>query len=111
MGYRNVFKSIYPYMAPTVASVEGYFSSNLESVRKDVKCTFGMLKKRWKILNNGLLYHNIKICENIFVTAICLHNMLVDDMVVNYKDAWVGRGCPAYERWNVSRRTYCATKY
>jgi hypothetical protein len=30
-------KSIYPYMAPTVASSEGYFSSNLESVRKDVE--------------------------------------------------------------------------
>jgi hypothetical protein len=26
------------------------------------------------------------------VTAVCLHNMLVDDMVVNYKDARVGRG-------------------
>ncbi len=81
-------------MAPTVASSEGYFSSNLESVRKDVECTFGMLKKRSKILNNGLVYRNIKICENLFVTAVCLHNMLVDDMVVNYKDARVGRGAP-----------------
>jgi hypothetical protein len=52
----------------------------------------GMLKKRWKILNNGLLYRDIKVCEKIFVTAVCLQNMLVDDMVVNYKDARVGRG-------------------
>ena len=81
-------------MAPTVASSEGYFSSNLESMRKDVECTFGMLKKMWKILNNGLLYRNIKICENFFVAAVCLHNMLVDSMVVNYKDARVGRGAP-----------------
>jgi hypothetical protein len=75
-----------------VASLEGCFSSNLESVRKDVECTFGILKKRWKILNNGLLYRDIKVCEKIFVTAVCLHNMLVDDMIVNYKDARVGRG-------------------
>jgi hypothetical protein len=59
-----------------------------------VECTFGMLKKRWKILNNGLLYRIIKVCEKIFVTAVCLNNMLVDDMVVNYKDARVGRGAP-----------------
>jgi hypothetical protein len=52
-----------------------------------------MLKKRWKILNNGLLYGDIKVCEKIFVMAVvCLHNMLVDDMVINYKDARVGRG-------------------
>ncbi len=28
------------------------------------------------------------------MTAVCLHNMLVDDMVVNYKDARVGRVAP-----------------
>ena len=28
------------------------------------------------------------------MTAVCLHNMLVDDMVVNYKDTRVGRGAP-----------------
>ena len=50
-------------MAPTVASLEGYFSSNLESGRKDAECTFGMLKKRWKILNDGLLYRDIKVRE------------------------------------------------
>jgi hypothetical protein len=81
-------------MAPTVASAEGYFSSNLESARKDVESTFGILKKRWKILNNGLLYWDIKICEIIFVMAVCLHNMLVEDTIVNYKDARFGRGSP-----------------
>ena len=81
-------------MAPTVASAEGYFSSNLESMRKDVECTFGILKKRWKILGNGLLYRDIKICEKIFVMAVCLHNMLVEDTILNYKDARFGRGSP-----------------
>jgi hypothetical protein len=93
-GYLRWPQSICPYMSPTVASSEGYFSSNLESVRKDVECTFGILKKRWKILNHGLLYRDIKVCEKIFVTAVCLNNMLVDDVLVNYKDARVGRGAP-----------------
>ena len=94
-GYLRWPQSICPYMAPMVASAEGYFSSNLESVRKDVECTFiGILKKRWKILNNGLLYRDIKICEKIFLTAVCLHNMLVNDTIVNYKEARVGRGSP-----------------
>ncbi len=28
------------------------------------------------------------------MTAACLHNMLVEDTIVNYKDARVGRGSP-----------------
>ena len=55
---------------------------------------FGILKKRWKILNNGLFYRDIKISEIFFVTAVCLHNMLVKDTIVNYRDARVERGSP-----------------
>ena len=32
-------------------------------MRKDVECTFGILKKRWRVLNNGLMYQDIKVCE------------------------------------------------
>ena len=28
------------------------------------------------------------------MTAVCLRNMLVEETIVNYKDAWVGRGSP-----------------
>ncbi len=39
--------SICPYTQHVgAASPEGYFSANLESVCKDVECTFGILKKR-----------------------------------------------------------------
>ena len=44
----------------------GYFLSNLESVQKDVECTFGILKKRCRILNRGLAYRDIGNCEKIF---------------------------------------------
>ena len=36
------------------AGRRGYFNGNLESVRKDVECTYGILKKRWRCLDYGL---------------------------------------------------------
>jgi len=44
-GYHHWRNSISPYANADSASLEGYFSTNLESVRKDVECTFGILKK------------------------------------------------------------------
>jgi hypothetical protein len=91
-GYLHWPSSIRPYKGHKCATLEGYFSSNLESVHKDVECTFGILKKRWKILNNGLLFRDICICENIFVTCCCLHYFLLDLMVQT--NIRVGRGYP-----------------
>ena len=45
----------------------GYFSANLESVRKDVECTFGILQKRWRILEYGFQYCSAERNEMIFV--------------------------------------------
>lgn len=59
---------------------EGYFSSNLESLRKDVKCVFGILKKRRKILDYGFKHRNMHTCLDIFVTCCCLHNIMLDVM-------------------------------
>ena len=73
-----------PYINVTAASAKGYYLLNLESIGKDVECTLGIIKKRWKILNNGFLYCNLKMCEKIFVTCSCLHNMLVKDMKMNH---------------------------
>eukprot|EP00970_Alexandrium_tamarense_P012998 scaffold3198_cov213-Alexandrium_tamarense.AAC.30 len=56
----------------------GYFNTNLESIHKDVECTFGILKKRWRILNKGLNYHDMKKCEMVFTVCCVLHNMLLD---------------------------------
>jgi hypothetical protein len=91
-GYLRWPQSTCLYSSATAASAEGYFSSNLESIRKDVECTFGIMKKRWKILNNGLMYRDIKVCEKIFVTCSCLHNMLIDDMQMKHSDTRVGWG-------------------
>jgi hypothetical protein len=77
-----------------VALTEGYFSSNIESIRKDGKCTLGIMKKRWNILNNELLHPDIKVCTKIFVTCSCLHNMLAADRKIRHSDPRVGRGAP-----------------
>ena len=56
----------------------GYFNTNLESVRKDVECTYGILKKRWRILDYGIHYYDMKKCEKVFTVCSVLHNMLLD---------------------------------
>jgi hypothetical protein len=45
-GYLRWPTSICPYSGTDNSTVEGYFPTNLESVQKDVECTFGILKKR-----------------------------------------------------------------
>ena len=91
-GYHRWPSSISPYANADSASLEGYFSTNLESVRKDVECTFGILKKRWRVLNNGFYYRDINTCEKIFVTCCCLNNFLVD--LMERTNVRVGRGVP-----------------
>jgi hypothetical protein len=53
-----------------------------------------LLKKRWKILNNGLLHWDIPVCNKIFVTCYCLHNYLLNMMVQHRNDIRVGWGYP-----------------
>jgi hypothetical protein len=69
-GYLRWPTSICPYSKVENSTPEGYFLLNLESVRKDVECTFGILKKQWQIFNDGLNYCDIQTCESIF-NACC----------------------------------------
>jgi hypothetical protein len=50
----------------------------LESVRKDVECTFGILKGRFRFLRNGVRYHSLTTIEQAMHTACALHNMLLE---------------------------------
>jgi hypothetical protein len=90
-----------PTLAPTHLSYtadepchteSGYFLANIKSVRKDVECTFGITKKRWRILNNGLLYREITDCEKIFLSCCGLHIFLLD--ISESSDVRVGHGAP-----------------
>ena len=91
-GYLSWPTLICPFTQAREGTLEGYFSSNIEGVRKDVECTFGILKKRWRVLSHGFTYRDINICEKIFVTCCCLHNFLLD--LMDRSTVRVGRGYP-----------------
>ena len=48
------------------------------SLRKDVECTFGIMKKCFNMLKFGFRQHSAKVCADIFVACCVLHNMLLD---------------------------------
>ena len=54
------------------------FSERLESIRKDVECTFGIMKGRFAILRYGLRFQSIARCDQMFLTCCALHNILLD---------------------------------
>ncbi len=67
-GYIQWPTTICPYMrSVTNGRLEESFSANLESVRKDVECVFGILKTRWTSLDKGFKYRRIEICQHIVV--------------------------------------------
>jgi hypothetical protein len=54
------------------------WSERVESVRKDSEFTFGILKKRWRILRDHMLIQSKAKIDNIVFTCAILHNMLID---------------------------------
>ncbi len=91
-GYLCWLTTICPLTRANKSSAEGFFSTNIESVQKDVECTFGILKKWWKVLNNGFYQRAIKICEKIFVTCCVLNNYIL--YLMERLHVKVGRGAP-----------------
>ena len=76
-GYLNWGVTIAP-MKQTVYVTETRWSEWLESMRKDVECTFGILKGRFRILKAGVRCHGVDIADNIWIKCCALHNMLLD---------------------------------
>ena len=65
-----------------------YWSEWMESVRKDVECTFGILKQRFRILRNPMEFHRATHIDNIMHSCCIIHNMLlvVDGLnVINWE--------------------------
>ena len=48
----------------------------LESVRKDVECYFGRLKRRFALLRDAVEYQSQNVIDNAFYSCCVLHNML-----------------------------------
>jgi hypothetical protein len=52
------------------------WSEFAESIRKDVECSFGILKKRFQLLKNGINWHNKTDIDHAVFSCVILHNML-----------------------------------
>ena len=58
------------------------WSSSMESARKDVDCTFGILKKRFLFFLNPIEIHLSEKIEDAFRTCVAIHDWL------HYYDGW-----------------------
>jgi len=56
-----------------------HWSRWLESVRKDIECTFGILKGRFRILKVPCLLQTANEIDNVFYTCCALHNEILRD--------------------------------
>jgi hypothetical protein len=54
------------------------WSKWLESMRKDVEWTFGILKGRWRILKSGLRLQGVDAVDKVWLTCCALHNWLLE---------------------------------
>lgn len=91
-GYLNWAVTIPPMkIANTRAQLR--FSKWLESMRKDVECTFGILKGRWRILKAGVRLSGTKTVDRVWKTCCALHNMLLDIDGVDemWQSDWLGQ--------------------
>ena len=55
-------------------------------MRKDVECTFGILKGRWRILKTGVRVYGVDRVDDIWLTCCALHNWLLD--IDGISDQW-----------------------
>ena len=74
----------YPKMSCFIEPISDRFTRQhilwsewMESVRKDVECTFGVLKVRFRILKNPIQYHDEIFIEKIMQCCCVIHNMLL----------------------------------
>ena len=64
---------------------EGRYTAQMESVRKDVECAFGILKKRFLCLRHILFQERYQI-DKMVHTCVIIHNMLLKHD--GYLDKW-----------------------
>lgn len=64
-----------------VTPMQKAFSAWQESVRKDIERAFGVLKKRFRVLKNGVRAHILERINDQVITCVILHNMQVAERV------------------------------
>jgi Plant transposon protein len=66
-----------PPMKNPIFHQEYRFSEWIESMRKDVECTFGILKGRFRVLKTGIRLHGLAVTDSIWLTCCALHNLFL----------------------------------
>jgi len=77
-GYLSWSTLVPPVTNPSTWQ-EFRFSKWIESIRKDVECTFGILKCRFAVLKRGITLHGIEATDKIWLTCCALHNFLLEE--------------------------------
>lgn len=67
-----------PPFGPGCSYDEKRWSEWLESVRKDIECTFGIIKARFRLFMNPIQFHKFSDIENAWKCACILHNMNIN---------------------------------
>jgi DDE superfamily endonuclease len=76
-GYLRWSTTVPPFKASS-SQAELRWSKWVESMRKDVECTFGILKGRWRILKTGIRLKGTDATDKVWMTCCALHNWLLD---------------------------------
>jgi hypothetical protein len=84
-GYHTWGCLICPFKIQQPGTSCEVWSSALESIRKDVECTFGILKVRFLILKHPLRLHDMEVIEDVVHTCAMIHNRL---MQYDDRDDW-----------------------
>ena len=78
-GYLAWSMLIPPVKLPT-SYAEMCFSRCSESMRKDVECTFGIMKSRFRILKTGISLQGVAVTDRVWKTCCALHNFCYKEM-------------------------------
>ncbi|GJT46354.1 ALP1-like protein [Tanacetum coccineum] len=116
---------IYPQWATFVKSFtvandakHAYFKKRQESARKDVERAFGVLQRRWGIIQQPARQYHVNNIRRIMYSCIIMHNMILEDQKMavfdwndvyanpsrNMQRTWVESGGGAVEWWWWSSR-------
>jgi DDE superfamily endonuclease len=63
-----------PSMKTTIDRQEIRWSEWVESIRKDVESTFGILKGRFQILKTDIRLHGVNSASKVWMTCCALHH-------------------------------------
>jgi hypothetical protein len=95
-GYLNWSCTVPPF-GVTNNIDEIHWLKLVESMCKDVECTFGILKGRWRILKAVVCIHGVNSVDYIWLTCCALHNWLLD--IDGMNEIWVGGVCTVVSDW------------